>query len=91
MAFTECHTIGHSWSVSGLSTHGGAKVIHLLCTRCTAVRDDPVTSTGAVVGRKYTYPDGYLLAKGDEKLSRPEHRMALLSEMLGALKRAGKK
>ena len=51
---------------AGTSQRNGTVTVWWRCVRCTAERHDQLHSTTlAVVGRRYQYPDGYLEAGED--------------------------
>ena len=67
-AYRDCRTIGHAWLYvpsDWTPTNGGVPMT-TRCERCNLERRDTVgKNTGEVLGRRYTYPLGYLFDRAD--------------------------
>lgn len=102
-SYIRCRTFGHAWDDVN-PTDDEAEDFDLLysgtnhsllvanCTRCGNHRSDVVNSTGSLVNRRYTYPEGYLMAKGDRRPKRAEFRLQLLANRIASMSaKRGKK
>lgn len=61
-AFVNCRDLGHVWDKT--DQHFGDDAIlarTLTCYRCGTVKNEGVTSAGALKGRRYSYKAGYLI------------------------------
>jgi hypothetical protein len=58
-----CRDYKHSWApYSGGQNHDGTWERTLQCARCLTLRGETLTRTGHVIGgRRYEYPEGYLV------------------------------
>ena len=102
--YVQCRTLGHAWVPTGLAGQGsmvnprppknadsiGITEMSLVCDRCKTLRFDYIRRAGTIFRRKYMYPDGYLLAKGEERHSRVDYRLRLLSVGLTNLMKRSK-
>ena len=99
--FLRCRTFNHRWGVfdpasvpGAVPTVTGHVVLPginewvLLCDSCGTWRFDYIRQSGTVLRRKYIYPDGYLRAKGEEKLHRADYRLQVLSAGMQSLLRS---
>ena len=79
-AVVRCRTYGHAWDEYN-PTHLGPPEwgwrLSLRCTRCTAERHDIIDNIGNLSTRQYVYPEGYDLATGESRMTRPEYRQLL--------------
>ncbi len=75
-----CRVVGHQWDdfyPTNLSPPAFGWRLSLRCARCTTERHDLISfREGDVLAREYRYVDGYQQRR-DERLDRPELRMAL--------------
>ena len=87
--FVRCRTFGHAWDdVDPTSAEqddhnllfgSDIPLIVTNCYRCDMRRLDVVNLTGGLVQRRYQYPTGYLMAKGEHRPKRAEFRLQLLA------------
>lgn len=98
--FVRCRTFGHAWDDvdptdaeatdfdilwGGMTDEVDLLVTH--CPRCTMRRLDVVGTHGNLRSRRYVYPEGYLIPKGDHRPKRAEFRVQLLANRLAMAKR----
>jgi len=80
--YGECRLLGHSWEVVPSDwTPAYGEPFTCRCERCSLERRDSVNRrTGAVEGRRYVWPDGYLWHhdEGETVPSRADWRVAWL-------------
>lgn len=86
----ECHTLRHAWRVQTATRQDRIVRLVLRCMRCDTRRVDNVNAeTGErYVKARYEYPDGYRLARGEERPTFAGYRQRLVSAILD---RAAKK
>ena len=88
LSFVRCRTLGHSWDaipVTEPPRYGVA--IDLRCEHCYTVRRDIVSPwTGALLGRRYSYPDHYQMVNPPE---RTDWRVLYVSTLAEHLKAQG--
>ena len=106
--FVRCRTFGHAWDDvdptdteqtdfdilwGGLTGNSEVSLLVTACPRCTMRRMDVVGSAqGNLRSRRYLYPEGYLMSKGEHRPKRAEFRVQLLADRLAMAKRKrGKK
>jgi hypothetical protein len=101
--FVRCRTFGHAWDdvdptdaeqddFDLLWSGNDYDLLVTACPRCSMRRLDVVGEYGALRSRRYQYPEGYLMAKGDTRPKRAEFRVQLLANRLAAMKaKRGKK
>lgn len=82
-SYVECRTFGHAWERH--TPHNAPSVsapnqITLRCSRCSTVRVDGIDRNGELLGRRYVWPDDYLLRKDEERPSRASLRIILIRE-----------
>ena len=87
--FVRCRTFGHAWDdVDPTSAEqddhnllfgSDIPLIVTRCYRCDMRRLDVINKTGGLVQRRYQYPSGYLMAKGQHRPKRAEFRLQLLA------------
>jgi hypothetical protein len=79
-SFLDCRDRGHAWydaksEPSLKRTNIGLVIRILICNRCHTRREDWIVSaSGAIDGRRYVYPDGYLMKSGTERIARQDVR-----------------
>lgn len=66
--YEKCRTYGHSWDDEvppppNYSAKVFSSALVTRCDRCATYRILAVNALGEVAGRKYLYPDGYLIPK----------------------------
>lgn len=89
--YVTCRTLGHAWDpipADAPAPYGDP--FWLRCVRCTTIRMDFCTfSTGEVIGRRYTYPDGYQYVRelDEEAPTRQDYRRILFAEHLSNVRR----
>lgn len=77
--FLHCRTFGHNWHVGESNAETGV-FWHfvLLCDVCKTRRIDSLNRrTGAVASRRYEYPEGYQVQKG-EGMPRTRYRIEFI-------------
>lgn len=102
--FVRCRTFGHAWDdVDATDTEqeqfdaswndGEAHSLLVTeCSRCSMRRIDIVHLIGGGLrSRRYTYPEGYLMPKGEHRPLRSDFRLELLGRRLRALTAGRKK
>jgi hypothetical protein len=87
--FVRCNTLGHSWYDydSNWAVPSGTAPLTLRCERCGTERRDIINALGLLVGRSYSYPDGYRYGRG-ERPARSDFRMMLLQERMKEARKA---
>ena len=98
--YVRCRTFGHAWNdVDPTSDEAdqhatrwpeGHGLLVTDCMRCSMRRLDVVGVFGKLINRRYVYPEGYLMSKGDHRPKRDEFRMQLLANRLAFLRKRGK-
>jgi len=78
-ASLRCRTYGHAWDEwsPGEQPPTAGWRLNLRCTRCTTERHDVIDALGALMERRYVYPDGYKADFEDHRWNLPEYRLAL--------------
>jgi hypothetical protein len=90
--FLDCRDRGHAWydakgEPSLKRTNSGLVIRILVCNRCRTRREDWVVATsGAIDSRRYTYPDGYLMKPGADRIARQDVRKLAVRAAFAALK-----
>lgn len=87
--YVACRTLGHAWDPSDRVVGAvpvSLSVLGCLCLRCTSMRLDGIDARGKVAYRRYQYADGYLRKKGQQKLTRIDYRLQMLSINLAKIK-----
>ena len=56
----ECRDFGHTWRTRHIERHRDRFERVLVCQRCATEAVQILSRTGVVLGRRYTYADGYL-------------------------------
>lgn len=87
--FVRCRTFGHAWDDvnpteaeqddHNLLFGSDIPLIVTECHRCGMRRHDVVGLQGNLVQRRYEYPTGYLLPKGEHRPKRDAFRLQLLA------------
>ena len=82
--FLYCRDFSHAWFVehqSRIRSNGVATRV-LECRRCKTLRTDEVIArTGELFYRRYTYPDGYCLKAGAERVTKQQVRVLAIKAM----------
>lgn len=91
-SYIRCRTFGHAWDdvdpteeertdfdVLWPSTH---LLLPTNCVRCGMRRLDVIKPSGSLAQRRYLYPEGYLMVKGDHRPKRDAFRLQLLQNRL---------
>ena len=91
LSYIRCRTLGHACDDveptpeevqdADLVWHGFS-LLATCCTRCAMRRLDIVTAAGTLRSRRYNYPVGYLMAKGEHRPKRNEFRKQLLANRI---------
>jgi hypothetical protein len=94
-SYIRCRTLGHAWDDveptaeeiqdADLMWHGYS-LLATCCSRCYMRRMDIVTTGGALRTRRYNYPVGYLIAKGEHRPKRIEFRKQLIANRIFQMK-----
>jgi hypothetical protein len=82
----QCRDFGHSWrpyTATWIATERYYEV-QLRCNRCKTIRIRDIGQTGALVGSKYEYAEGYLI-KGMGRLDGNERDMMRLESVMRIL------
>jgi hypothetical protein len=69
-----CRLLGHMWQLY-TPENRQRHALYLQCQRCTMKRDDVFDGRGALVTRRYNAPEGYYLARDQERPAVEELRV----------------
>ncbi len=85
-SYLQCRDFGHSWRPYTATWIPDEKCyeVQLRCNRCRTIRVRDIGQTGALVGNKYKYADGYLVT-GMGRLEGTERDMMRLESVLRIL------
>jgi hypothetical protein len=99
LPFLRCRTFGHAWDEVSASPQEQVDFFALWsddhdlivtdCSRCAMRRLDVVDPAGMLSQRRYTYPNGYLMARGAPRPRRNQFRLELIATRIN--QKAGKK
>lgn len=83
--FRECRTLGHAmfrFQANDLDRPDFGWRLSVRCERCSTQRHDIIDHrTGSIIGRRYIWPDGYLLEPGLGRTTRDEMRESLFERL----------
>jgi hypothetical protein len=65
--FTDCRDIGHLWDERFSNWEANELTRLCICDRCGCERYETMSRVGAVIGRRYVYPENYLLEQDEMK------------------------
>jgi hypothetical protein len=90
-AFIRCRTYNHAWDEFfpiDMETPWIGWRLSLRCVRCQTERHDVIDFKGAMMQRRYIYPDGYQTPKGEEKKERSVFREELFEKLRDRLEKS---
>jgi hypothetical protein len=79
-----CRELGHTWRDWSVQWDESARCYlrNLRCSSCQCVRHQVVDGSGTALKNSYTYPEGYLAKKVDERVDRAVFRMEAITRFL---------
>lgn len=87
-SYIRCRTLGHAWDDveptpdevrdADIIWHGDS-LLATCCSRCAMRRLDIAAPNGVLRTRRYNYPIGYLMAKGEQRPKRSDFRKQLIA------------